>query len=257
MILGFDIGNTITKMGLFRKDSLVPLSVFRFPTGTATTSESLYATIIQLISSVRFASVSEHDVSGIAISSVVKEALDTYSILAKRYYSIEPFIINAAQSIITIDYEHPEMLGPDRIANTTAARRLYGKNCLIVDLGTATTFTMLREGSLIGGIIAPGVETAAKSLRANTSMLVDVPITRPPSVVGKNTYDCIRSGLFFGWISLLEGLVGKIIQSMGCEFSIVLTGGHSKSLAGHLSFPCTIDPLLTLKGVKAAWEGIL
>ncbi len=257
MILGFDIGNTITKMGLFRTDSIIPLSVFRFSTHAVSSSENLHRTIEQMLAAAHCASLSSHAICGIAISSVVKEVLDAYRSLAKRYYSIEPLIISATNVKIPIDYEHPEMLGPDRIANTLAARRLYGKNCLIIDLGTASTFTILREGSLIGGIIAPGVETAAKSLLANTSMLVDVPITRPPFVVGKNTPDCIRSGLFFGWISMLEGLVKKIFKSEGCEFPALLTGGHSKIFAGSLSFPCIIDPLLTLKGVRSSWEGKL
>lgn len=254
MILGFDIGNTITKMALFRKDSIVPLSVFRFATGAASTSENLYGTIKHLIDSTCSSSLSEHGISSIAVSSVVKEVLDAYRTMAKRYYSIEPFIISAANANIRIDYERPEMLGPDRIANAAAACRLYGENCLIVDLGTATTCTVLRKASLIGGIIAPGVETAAKSLLANTSMLVEVPLTRPPSVVGRNTHDCIRSGLFFGWLSMLEGLVEKIFRSEGGEFPVVLTGGHSKAFAGHLSFSCIIDPLLTLKGVRVLSE---
>ncbi len=253
MILGFDIGNTITKMALFRKDSIIPLSVFRFSTHAASSSENLYGTIEPMLASAHGASLSAHVICGIAISSVVKEVLDAYRTLAKRYYSIEPFIISAANSTIKIDYERPDMLGPDRIANAAAACRLYGKDCLIIDLGTASTFTLIRESSLIGGIIAPGVETAAQSLLSNTSMLVEVPITRPPFVVGKNTHDCIRSGLFFGWISMLEGLVKKIFESERCEFPVVLTGGHSKTYAGHLSFPCIIDPLLTLKGVRVAW----
>lgn len=257
MILGFDIGNSITKMGLFRKDSIVPLYVFRFSTRTESNAESLHGTIEQMIGSVRAFSLSEHGISSIAISSVVKEVLDAYRTLAKQHYSIEPFIISAANANISIDYEHPEMLGPDRIANATAALRLYGKNCLIIDLGTATTFTVLREGTLIGGIIAPGVETAAKSLLAHTSMLVNVPITRPPSVVGKNTHNCIRSGLFFGWVSMLEGLTGKIFHSEGSKFPVILTGGYSKKFAGHISLPCIIDPLLTLKGVRAALQRIL
>lgn len=254
MILCFDIGNTTTKMGLFRRDSIVPLIVFRFPTAAASTPDSLHGTIENLLSSAHYSSLKEQGISGIGISSVVKEVNDVFRKMAAHYYSIEPLIItHAACKDIKIDYERPEMLGPDRIANAVAAHRLYGNDCLIIDLGTATTFTVLREGSLIGGIIAPGVETAAKSLLANTSMLVDVPISPPVSVIGKNTQDCIRSGLFYGWLSMIKGLVVKIFQNKNIQFPIVVTGGHAKTFAGHFEFPCTIDPLLTLKGVRAMW----
>ncbi|MCX7679821.1 MAG: type III pantothenate kinase [Spirochaetes bacterium] len=255
MFLGVDIGNTSTKVGVFCDNSFVPSYVFRFPTTREISPLELHRTIQQFLQNLQPLFFRNNNISGIAISCVVREVSDAYRAMAREHYSIEPLFINhETVKNISISYEHPEMLGADRIANAIAARKIYGIDAIVIDLGTATTFTVLHNGILIGGIISPGILTSAQSLLANTSMLVNVPLARTDSVIGQNTYDCIRSGLFFGWLSLIEGIVQKIFSEKGNTFPIIIVGGLSKIFAGHFSFPCIIDPLLTLKGIKIAWD---
>ncbi len=254
MILGFDIGNTSTTAGLYVWKSIVPLHTFRFETNSRDDAPSLYKTIMHLLP--RGFAQKNKPILGIAISSVVKEIVDAYCEMAENHFGISPFIVSHKSDLsFRMAYDHPEMLGPDRIANATAAHHFMGNNCIIIDMGTASTVTVLNDGAFVGGIIAPGVETAARALLRNTSMLVDVPISAPPSIIGNNTGDCIRSGLFFGWLSMIEGFVAKIAAELRRDFQIVVTGGHSKKYAGYFNVPCTIDPLFTMKGIKILYDG--
>lgn len=255
MILAFDIGNSITKIGIFRNDSSVPTVIARFPTSPYQQPNELHSTIQLSIINNRSFTLTKENISVIIISSVVKEIIPSYESWAQNYFGQNPIIItHRTPKRISIAYDTPEKIGSDRIANAEGAYKLYGESCLIIDLGTATTITILYKNVLIGGIIAPGVLTAAKSLYAHTSMLIEVNLSPPSSVIGKNTHDCIQSGLFVGWLSMIEGFVTKIFQQLQCNFPIIITGGISHIFAGHFSFSCVIDPLLTLKGIKAIAE---
>ncbi len=253
MILGFDIGNTSTSMGVYCPEFRIPVHLFRYPTDTAADAQTLSGAIRDLIDPLF---PGDTPVTGIVFSSVVTEAAAVYHETARNVFGVRA--VEAGPDIalnITIDYETPETLGPDRIVNAAAARRDYGGNCLIIDLGTATTLTvLLEEGVFTGGIIAPGVGSTMEALAARASKLMEVPLEAPPAIVGKNTMDCIKSGFFHGWAAMMEGFATRISAFYGRDFTIIITGGFARRFAGSLGIPCIIDPILTMKGLKVIYD---
>ena len=125
----------------------------------------------------------------------------------------------------------------------------------MINIGTATTVSVvLADGTFDGGIIATGVGITMEALSKRTSKLVEVPLEKPPSIVGRNTADCIKSGFFHGWAFMMDGFVEKISALYGRGFTVILTGGFPRKFAGHLGFPCDIAPLLTMKGIKVLFD---
>lgn len=254
MILGFDIGNTSTSFGVYRREVITPLRLFRYDTAGTGDPESLEKTIRGFISMLDKSA--EHQIEGFAFSSVVTEVNQAYHEVARGAFELPALEIDCSVAMnLSLNYERPEMLGPDRIVNSAAARRCYGGDCLVIDMGTATTVSVvLADGTFDGGIIAPGVGITMEALSKRTSKLVEVPLEAPPSIVGRNTADCIKSGFFHGWASMMEGFVSKIAALYERGFTVILTGGFSRRFAGHLNFPCVIDPLLTMKGIKILFD---
>ena len=253
MILGFDIGNTSTSFGVYRSEVIIPHHLFRYDTAGTGDPASLEKTIRGLISQLNN---SGQPVEGFVFSSVVTGVNQAYHEAAHNAFGLDALEISCGIAMnISLNYERPEMLGPDRIVNTAAARHLFGGDCVIIDMGTATTVSvLLAYGVFDGGIIAPGVGITMEALSRKTSKLVEVPLEMPPSIVGRTTADCIKSGFFHGWASMMEGFVAKISALYGREFTVILTGGFSRKFAGHLGFPCVIDPLLTMKGIKVLFD---
>jgi type III pantothenate kinase len=253
MILGFDIGNTSTSFGVYRREVIIPHHLFRFDTSGTDDPAVLEKTILGLIAPLND---SGQPVEGFVFSSVVTGVNQAYHDVAHNAFGLDALEINCGIAMnISLNYGNPEMLGPDRIVNTAAARHLYGGDCVIIDMGTATTVSvLLAYGVFDGGIIAPGVGITMEALSKKTSRLVEVPLEKPPSIVGRNTADCIKSGFFHGWASMMEGFVAKISALYGRDFTVILTGGFSRKFAGHLEFPCVIDPLLTMKGIKVLFD---
>jgi type III pantothenate kinase len=254
MILGFDIGNTSTSFGVYRRGIIIPFHLFRYDTAGTGDPDALEKTIRARLSPI--AAQSKDEVDGFVFSSVVTGVNRAYHKVARDAFGLAALEIGCGIAMnISLNYERPEMLGPDRIVNAAAARRCCGGDCLVIDLGTATTVSvLLADGTFDGGIIAPGVGITMEALSKKTSKLVEVPLEAPPSIVGHNTADCIKSGFFHGWASMMEGFVAKISALYGREFTVVLTGGFSRRFAGHLDFPCVIDPLLTMKGIKILFD---
>lgn len=254
MILGFDIGNTSTSFGIYRRECLIPFQLFRYDTAVTDDPAVLEKTIRDRIGYIENKSGSI--VEGFVFSSVVTGVNQAYHEVAHNAFGLAALEINCGIAMnIGLNYERPEMLGPDRIVNAAAARHCYGGDCLVIDLGTATTASvLLSDGTFEGGIIAPGVGITMEALSKRTSKLVEVPLEKPPSIVGHNTADCIKSGFFHGWVSMMEGFFAKISALYGREFTVILTGGFSRKFAGHLGFPCVIDPLLTMKGIKVLFD---
>ena len=254
MILGFDIGNTSTSLGAYRRDCIIPHHLFRYDTAGAGDPAFLEKTIRAFVNSP--GTVPETPVEGFVFSSVVTEVNRAYHEVARNAFGLDALEIGCGIAMnISLNYGNPEMLGPDRIVNTAAARHLYGGDCVIIDMGTATTVSvLLAYGVFDGGIIAPGVGITMEALSRKTSKLVEVPLEAPPSIVGRNTADCIKSGFFYGWVSMMEGFVAKISAHYGRDFTVILTGGFSRKFAGRLGFPCVIDPLLTMKGIKVLYD---
>ena len=251
MILGFDIGNTSTTAGVYRPDATAPGRVFRYPTmkqaGPAEIADQVMGGL----------EGEEKDlVTGLAFSSVAPEVNRAYSDMAERAFGVRAYEVTCRSRLgFTIRYDDPNQLGADRIVNAAAAFREYGGGCVVVDIGTAVTFcVLLEEGIFDGGIIAPGIATAISSLARHASRLPEVPFEKPERVVARDTVNALKSGFFYGWLSLADGIIASIEREYGRSFRVILTGGFAGAVTKHLSHENTLDPLLAMKGIKIVYD---
>jgi type III pantothenate kinase len=251
MILGFDIGNTSTTAGVYREDGVAPERVFRFPTLKQAGSEELARQV-----KAGLEPAEERDVTGLAFSSVAPEINRSYHDMAERAFGIRAFEVTCRSALnFTLRYDDPAQLGADRIVNAAAAFREYGGGCIVVDIGTAVTFcVLLEEGVFDGGIIAPGVETAIRSLALRASRLPEVPFEKPDRVVARDTVNALKSGFFYGWLGLADGIIGSIEREYGRAFRVILTGGFAGAVTAHLAHGNTVDQLLAMKGIKIVYD---
>jgi type III pantothenate kinase len=248
MILGFDIGNTDTVLAVFDRDR-APVPEGRFPTVRGATAADLSRTVDEILSRRHAPGC---DVEGAIVSSVVGEVNASFMEMIRSRCSVDAVEVSPSCSLnIALRYDNPAQLGADRIVNSAAGFHEYGAPLFIVDLGTATTSCVVLEGGVFdGGTIGPGIGLSARALARDASQLLHVGIDKPPSLIATNTAHAIQSGLFYGWISMIEGLLGRVERLYGRRFSLVLTGGYSHVIGPHLDIPRTIDPDLTLKGLK-------
>jgi type III pantothenate kinase len=251
MVIGFDVGNTSTTAGLYSEDSHTPFASFRYPTKKNSGHGELYETIMARI---RGHAENIH-FTGSVISSVVPELVSIYEDMAARYMGQSLLSIDHACRLrIKLNYINPSELGPDRIANAEAAFVEYGADGLIIDIGTAATFCVLNKGVFDGGIIAPGIGTTIKALASSASRLPDVEFGMPQSLIARDTVNAIKSGFFYGWISLVEGLIIRIKHETGRELKTILTGGFAADLSPHISQKHILDQMLCMKGIKLIFD---
>ena len=251
MILGFDIGNTSTTAGLFREERTAPEKVFRFQTMKQAGPEELALQVQDGL-----VGGEAREVRGLAFSSVAPEINRSYQGMAEREFGVRAFEITCRSTLnFSLRYDDPAQLGADRIVNAAAAFNEYGGGSIVVDIGTAVTFCVLLEGGVFdGGIIAPGIDTAIRSLSLRASRLPDVPFEKPDRLVARDTVNALKSGFFYGWLSLAEGIIARIEREYGRTFKVILTGGFAGVVAAHLSHGNTVDPLLAMKGIKIVYD---
>ena len=182
---------------------------------------------MQLINLLNYAGIKTDEITGIAIASGVPALTSRWTRLCQRYFNIEPLVVSGRMKTgLTILYDNPDAVGADRVVDAVAAYNLYGGPLCIVDFGTATTFEAITAaGEYLGGAIAPGIGVAAEALALRAARLPEVDIARPPSVIGRNTVHSMQSGLFFGYVSLVEGMVARFKAELGDETKVVSTGG--------------------------------
>jgi type III pantothenate kinase len=253
MLLGFDIGNTNTVMGIYGEHDTSPAGIFRFRTARDATSDELAVLVRGFLDS---RGEGPATVSGIAFASVVPEINRAYHSLAKEYFGIGAVEITARSKLdISIRYDSPEQLGVDRLVNAEAAYREYAKDCIIIDIGTATTFCVLHgTGAYDGGLIGPGIGVTIDALAARASQLPRIVFGKPSSLIATNTVDALKSGFFYGWLSMVEGVIGRIEAHYGASFLHLFTGGYSAFLSPVMSAGHVLDPLLTMKGIKYIYD---
>jgi type III pantothenate kinase len=251
MILGFDIGNTSTTAGVYREDRTAPERVFRFPTMKQTGPEELAGQVLGGLEGGEARSV-----TGLAFSSVAPEINRSYIDMAGREFGISAYEITCRSRLnFSLRYDDPAQLGVDRIVNAAAAFKEYGGGSIVVDIGTAVTFCVLLEGGWFdGGIIAPGVDTAIRSLSLRASRLPEVPFEKPDRLVARDTITALKSGFFYGWLSLADGIMARIEKEYGRTFRIILTGGFAGAVTEHLYHENTVDPILAMKGIKIVYD---
>src|SRR5688572_18926077 len=193
------------------------------------------------------------------IASVVPALTLTLADACQRHLGVAAAVVDARSPLpIKLDVEEPLTVGADRIVNTLAALRMYAADTVVVDLGTATTFDCItREGVFIGGVISPGVKTAASNLTERTAKLPRVELVPPQKVIGRRTEACIQSGVFWGAVDAIDGTVTRIREELGAdELLVVATGGLAELIGPHCRTVQKIEPFLTLYGLEFAREHI-
>lgn len=256
MILGFDIGNTNTRMGLFNENNSHPLIVESFKTKKKSTAETLKRTITSMLDEIRKKGYISDPVKGFIFSSVAPEMNRQFHHFARDTFGINAIEINhTTKTSIKIRYDNPSELGIDRIVNAEGVYNEYGGGYIIIDLGTAITFcVLLEDGTFDGGLIAPGPGTAIKALAQRASNLPEIIFEKPPGIVARNTINALKSGFFFGWISMIEGIIEKIQSEYNRKFKILLTGGAAKPISDNISCANTFDQMITIKGIKHIYD---
>jgi type III pantothenate kinase len=249
-----DIGNTETVLGLFQERELI--DHWRISTRADRTTDELGLLVRSLL---RESGFEADSLQACAIASVVPPMTRIVADAAELHLGTRVFIIDAQTPLpIRLDVEEPHSVGPDRIVNTLAAMLLYGRDTIAVDLGTATTFDCISaRGTFVGGVITPGLQTAAESLVRRTAMLPRVDLQPPPAVIGRRTDLAIRSGVVFGTIDAIDGIVRRIKREWSPDALVVATGGLAPVIAPHCRTIDRVEPFLTLIGLERALEHLI
>jgi len=251
MLLAIDVGNTNTTLGVFAKKELI--AHWRLTTSREQTADE-YGILIRNLFSLE--GLRPDQISGIMIASVVPPLDSLLEEMAQRYFGLEAmFLEPGTRTGMAIHYDNPSDVGADRIADAVAAFEKYGGPCVIVDFGTAITFDAVSEkGDYLGGVICPGLGIAAEALFARAARLPRVEIREPEKVIGGNTVASMQSGLFYGAVGLLDGILERLLGVLGSKTRVVATGGQASLVASASRYKPPIDPWLTLEGLRMIYE---
>jgi type III pantothenate kinase len=247
MLLAIDVGNTNTVVGVFDGERLV--ADFRTHTDARTTGDELGLVFTGLLAS---ASLSPSDIDAIVISNGVPALVLALEELAERYFKTDPILVGpGTRTGIRIHYDDPRQVGPDRIANAIAARSVHGVPAIIIDFGTATTFDCVGpDGDYLGGAIAPGIQISLDALVSHAARLTRVELVAPASAIGHNTVASVQSGLMYGYVGLIEGIVARLKAEIGGEPKVIATGGLADTLSGLTGVIDVVDLRITLTGLR-------
>ena len=251
MLLTIDIGNTNLTIGLYEGQTLA--WHWRLATDHARMPDE-YG--LQLLGLLTHAGHHPGDLTGIVLASVVPNLTARVTQACREYLKTEPLVVDAGvKTGIRIRYEDPRAVGADRVADAVAVMHLYGGPACIIDFGTATTFNALtKEGDYLGGAITAGVNLAAEALFTRAAKLPRIDLQRPPNVIGRNTVHAMQSGLLFGYVSMVEGMVERFRAELGPETKVIATGGLAEIVAKETKVIQHIVPWLTLDGLRIIWE---
>jgi len=251
MLLTTDIGNTNLTIGLYEGQTLA--WHWRLATDHARMPDE-YG--LQLLGLLTHAGHKPADLTGIALASVVPNLTGRVTQACREYLKTEPLVVDAGvKTGIRIRYEDPRAVGADRVADAVAVMHLYGGPACVIDFGTATTFNALtKEGDYLGGAITAGVNLAAEALFTRAAKLPRIDLQRPPNVIGRNTVHAMQSGLLFGYVSMVEGMVQRFRTELGQEMKVIATGGLAEIVAKETKVIQHITPWLTLDGLRIIWE---
>lgn len=251
MLLTIDIGNTNLTIGLYEGDKIgwhwrLATDHNRMPDEYG----------LQLLGLLQHAGHNIRDLSGIALASVVPPLTGRVTQACHEYLQQTALVVDTGiKTGIRIRYEDPRAVGADRICDAVAVMHLYGGPACIIDFGTATTFNALtREGDYLGGAITAGINLAAEALYSRAAKLPRIDLQRPPSVIGRNTIHAMQSGLLFGYVSMVEGMVERFRAELGPQMKVIATGGLAEVVARETKIIQHIDPWLTLDGLRIIWE---
>jgi len=251
MLLTIDIGNTNITFGLYEGKTLGPR--WRIRTIHEKMPDEYGILLDQLFCHQGYR---PEQVTGVAIASVVPPLTPIFEQVCQDYLGQTALVVDVGvQTGVRIRYENPREVGADRVVDAVAVRALYGVPACVVDFGTATTFDAVSaEGDYLGGAIAPGIGISAQALFERAAKLPRVELTRPPSAIGRNTAHSIQSGLLFGYVGLVEGMVARFKAELGPETQVIATGGLAEVIARETEVIDVVDPWLTLHGLRIVYE---
>ena len=276
MLLVLDVGNTNTVLGVYSRTpppqsvpaphisgKLKPRAIagefqhlianWRVVTQRASTVDEYGVLFRNLFA---MAGVDFNAVTGIVISSVVPPLDPTLRQVCERYFNLDPlFIEPGVRTGISVRVESPAEVGADRMVNCVAAVEKYGAPCIVVDFGTATTFDVVSaKGEFLGGAIAPGLGISADALYSRTARLQRVEIQKPPRAIGNNTVTNLQSGLYYGYLGLVDGILERMLPELGGDVKVIATGGLASLIGPGSKYIAAVDDLLTLDGLRIIWE---
>lgn len=251
MLLVIDVGNTNIVLGVFDGEDLV--TDIRLHTDERSTGDELGLTVVDLL---RRRGIETDGIDAVAISNVVPSLQRAVEELTATYFGVVPLSFGpGTRTGIRILYDDPRQVGADRIANAIAAFHLHGGPAILVDFGTGTTIDAINEkGDYLGGAIAPGITVALDALVGRAARLTRVDLVAPPSPIGRNTTTSIQAGTLFGYVGLVEGLVGRIRAELGGTAAVIATGGLAPLFQGLTDVIDHVEPHLTLIGLRLVYE---
>ncbi len=251
MLMTIDIGNTNISLGVYQGEKLGPR--WRVSTDHQRMPDEYGLQIDGLL---KHENLSPEDISGVCLASVVPRLTGVFLQACREYLHQDPLVVDAGvKTGVRILYETPRSVGADRIVDAAAVKRLYGGPACVVDFGTGTTFDAIsKEGDYLGGAIAPGIGIAADALFQRAAKLPKVDLKTPPSVIGQNTPHAMQSGLIFGYVGLVEGMVARFRDELGPDMKVISTGGLTDIIAKETDVIDIVAPWLTLDGLRIIWE---
>ena len=251
MLLTIDVGNTNLTLGLYEGDTLGPH--WRLATDHARMPDEYGLQFLGLLGHAGFG---RESLSGIVLASVVPPLTGRVAQACREYLRQEPLLVDVGvKTGIRIRYEDPRQVGADRVADAVAVHHLYGGPACVIDFGTATTFNAVTQnGEYLGGAITAGINLAAEALYTHAAKLPHIELQRPPSVIGRNTPHAMQSGLLFGYVCMVEGMVERFRRELGAEMKVIATGGLAEVVARETEAIDVIAPWLTLDGLRIIWE---
>ncbi len=258
MLLVLDVGNTNTVLGVYSLKEEVGalagelLAHWRV-TSTRTQTVDEYGVLFRNLFAMK--GIDPSNIRGIVVSSVVPPMDTTLREVCERYFEIKPlFIEPGVKTGMPVHYDNPAEVGADRIVNSVAAFEKYGGPCVVVDFGTATTFDAVsKKGEYLGGVIAPGIGISAEALFMRTARLPRVDIRKTTNIIGTNTVNSVQSGLYYGYLGLVDGILERLLEELG-EANVVATGGLAPLIGTGSKYIKTVDDLLTLDGLRIIWD---
>ncbi|WP_372633206.1 type III pantothenate kinase [Cohnella sp.] len=251
MILVVDVGNTNIVLGLYKGRTLT--HHWRLGTNRSATVDEYGVLIHNLF---QIAGVKAEQIEGVILSCVVPPLMNTLERLFEAYVGKQALVVGPGiKTGLNIRYENPREVGADRIVNAVAGIEQYGTPLVVVDFGTATTFDYIDgTGAYLGGAIVPGIGISAEALYQRAAKLPRIELSKPKTVIGRNTVAAMQSGIIYGYAGQVDGIVKRIRQEFGVQPRVIATGGLAELIAGESETIETVDPLLTLEGLRIVYE---